>query len=113
VEQAFRPAFSSSRRAGASAPEPKPATLVISGFLFARDFPDVVCDLRLHAGALGMSYEIAEARIADPGARIWTITEAVFTGAAVLRRDKAAYSQTSIDLATARRPLTTEHQETP
>ena len=32
-----------------------------------------------------MSYEIAEARIADPGARIWTITEAVFTGAAVLR----------------------------
>src|SRR5207237_6202425 len=87
--------------------------LIISGFLFARDFPDVVRDLRLQAGALGMSYEIAEARIADPGARIWTITEAVFTGAAVLRRDKAAYSQTSIDLATARRPLTTEHQETP
>ena len=111
VEQAFRPAFSSSRRAGASAPEVRPAALIISGFLFARDFPDVVRDLRLHAGALGMSYEIAEARIADPGARIWTITEAVFTGAAVLRRDKAAYSQTSIELATDYRPPTTEHQE--
>ena len=111
VEQAFRPAFKPASKDGALAPEGKPAALIISGFLFARDFPDVVRDLRLHAGALGMSYEIAEARIADPGARIWTITEAVFTGAAVLRRDKAAYSQTSIELATDYRPPTTEHQE--
>ena len=96
---------------GALAPEGKPAALIISGFLFARDFPDVVRDLRLHAGALGMSYEIAEARIADPAAKIWAITEAVFTGAAVLRRDKAAYAQTSIELATDHRPFTTEHQE--
>ncbi|HTC77708.1 MAG TPA: hypothetical protein VK657_03785, partial [Terriglobales bacterium] len=107
----FSGAVLAPNKLGALAPAAKPAALIISGFLFARDFPDVVRDLRLHAGVLGMSYEIAEARIADPAANIWTITEAVFTGAAVLRRDKAAYSQTSIELATDYRPPTTEHQE--
>jgi len=47
---------------------------------------------------LGMSYEIAEAKIDDIGAEVWTVTDFTFTGAAVLRRDKAAYKQTWIEL---------------
>jgi hypothetical protein len=102
VEQAFRPALRGSWEKGALVPE-GPAALEVQGFLFARDFPDVVRELRAAtlpgAGSqLGMSYEIANARVADLRAQIWLLTEVTFTGAAVLRRDKAAYSQTSIEL---------------
>jgi len=45
-----------------------------------------------------MSYEIAEARVRDLRDRIWILDDVTFTGAAVLRRDKAAYSRTSIAL---------------
>jgi hypothetical protein len=45
-----------------------------------------------------MSYEIAEARIDDLRASIWTITDFMFTGAAILRSDKAAYENTWIEL---------------
>ena len=41
--------------------------------------------------AMGMSYELADAHVADMKADIWTLTKATFTGAAVLLRDKAAY----------------------
>jgi hypothetical protein len=44
--------------------------------------------------ALGMSYEIADARVEDMRAAIWTLTKVTFTGAAILLRDKAAYSST-------------------
>ena len=66
--------------------------LAIKGYLFARDFPDVVRELRL-AGrhGLGLSYEIADARVADVRAPIWQLDDVTFTGAAVLRRAKAAY----------------------
>lgn len=73
-------------------------TLQVAGYLFARDFPDVVRELRNAAGALGMSYEITDARVEDVRARVWTVTEFTFTGAAVLRRDKAAYRSTWIEL---------------
>ncbi len=66
------------------------ATLTIAGYLFARDFPDVVRELRNAGRLLGMSYEITDARVLDVRAAVWTVTEFTFTGAAVLRRDKAA-----------------------
>jgi hypothetical protein len=72
--------------------------LLVTGFLFARDFPDVVREIRLGANSLGMSYEITGARVRDLRDRIWTLDEVTFTGAAVLRRDKAAYQNTSIEL---------------
>jgi len=83
----------------------KPASstgqIAISGYLFAHDFPDVVDEIRAHRGTtLGMSYEIANARVPNQQASIWTVTGFTFTGAAVLRRDKAAYPQTWISLAT-------------
>jgi hypothetical protein len=73
--------------------------LAIGGYLFAHDFPDVVAEI--HAvgdGTLGMSYEIANASVPNPASPLWTVTNFSFTGAAVLRRDKAAYPQTWIRL---------------
>lgn len=82
----------------------QPAAIEVSGYLFAKDFPDVVRELRAAQSvgtqrALGMSYEIADARVADVRASVWTLTDVTFTGAAILRRDKAAYSNTWIELS--------------
>jgi hypothetical protein len=73
--------------------------LAVGGYLFAHDFPDVVKEIRGSAdGQLGMSYEIANVRVPNPASPVWTATDFMFTGAAVLRRDKAAYPQTWIAL---------------
>ena len=91
------------------------SAIEIAGYLYARDFPDVMRELREQCGpglrpgiagegaratwhALGMSYEITDARIDDLRAAVWTVSECTFTGAAVLRRDKAAYRDTWIEL---------------
>ena len=50
------------------------------------------------ASPLGMSYEITDARVADLKASVWMLTRVMFTGAAILRRDKAAYRETWIEL---------------
>ena len=50
--------------------------------------------MRAGDGTLGMSYEITNAWVPDPTAAVWTVTKFTFTGAAVLRRDKAAYPET-------------------
>ncbi len=49
--------------------------------------------------AMGMSYELADAHVADMSASIWTLTRATFTGAAILLREKAAYRDTSFHLS--------------
>lgn len=99
--------------------------LELNGYLFAKDFPEIVRKIGLGSGTwrsrdageangrpslrattrgnrahtvLGMSYEIADARVADVRSRVWTLTHVTFTGAAVLRRDKAAYRDTWIEL---------------
>jgi hypothetical protein len=50
-------------------------------------------------GAMGMSYELADAHVADLRAPVWTLTRATFTGAAILLREKAAYRGTSFRMA--------------
>lgn len=91
----------------------------VSGFLYARDFPEIVAEIgrpgRTSAnvfagkesadssacaagGGLGMSYEITDAIVEDITASIWVLNRVTFTGAAVLRRDKAAYRSTWIEL---------------
>jgi len=54
----------------------------------------------LHAedAGLGMSYEVTGVELTDARARVWTLTKVMFTGAAILRRDKAAYRDTWIEL---------------
>jgi len=74
----------------------------LGGYLFARDFPEIVREIkrsgREPGKGLGMSYEIADASVADIRARVWTLTHVTFTGAAILRRDRAAYPETWIEL---------------
>jgi len=78
----------------------------VAGYLYARDFPEVLRELRKQipagggraASQLGMSYEITDARVEDVRAAVWVLTDCTFTGAAILRRDKAAYAQTWIEL---------------
>ena len=82
----------------------------LSGYLFAKDFPEIVEQIgtgvihgsaaapRRPANPLGMSYEISDASVADVRDKIWTLTCVTFTGAAILRRDKAAYRETWIEL---------------
>lgn len=75
-------------------------SLAISGFLYGRDFPELVREMRAKGpSVLGMSYEIAEAKIDDLGADVWEVTDFTFTGAAVLRKDKAAYRETWIEIS--------------
>jgi hypothetical protein len=72
--------------------------LMVAGYLYARDFPEMEAAM---SPSMGMSYELADAHVADMRASIWTLTRATFTGAAILLREKAAYRGTSFRL---RRP---------
>jgi hypothetical protein len=72
--------------------------LMVAGYLYARDFPEMEAAM---SPSMGMSYELADAHVADMHASIWTLTRATFTGAAILLREKAAYRGTSFRL---RRP---------
>ena len=77
--------------------------LRVHGYLFGRDFPEVVQQLQQsEAGNMGMSYELANAHVADMRAEVWTLTRATFTGAAILLREKAAYRDTSFRLSAGR-----------
>jgi len=77
--------------------------LQVSGYLFARDFPEMEKQFRKNgAESLGMSYELADAHVADMRAQVWTLTKATFTGAAILLREKAAYRNTSCRLMPGR-----------
>ena len=94
----------------------------VGGYLYAHDFPEMVEEIGKgavshqpsairNAGArsqvaglrtsdiLGMSYEIAEAQVEDVRASIWVLNKVTFTGAAVLRRSRAAYRGTWIELS--------------
>jgi len=66
--------------------------LMVAGYLYARDFPEMEPAM---TPGMGMSYELADAHVADMRASIWTLTRATFTGAAILLREKAAYRGTS------------------
>jgi hypothetical protein len=68
--------------------------VVVKGHLFEHDFPDVVEELLANEESLGMSYEITPREIVGRNSAIWTVTAYTFTGAAVLRREKAAYPET-------------------
>jgi len=47
---------------------------------------------------LAMSYEVTDVAVADTRARVWVLTQVMFTGAAILRRNRAAYEETWIEL---------------
>lgn len=69
--------------------------LQIEGFFYAKDFPWECERIRAEKDALGFSFEL-DARIQDVNADLWVIERCVFTGAAVLYKDLAAYTSTSL-----------------
>jgi len=72
----------------------------VRGYLYARDFPDVTRMINADSPrSLGMSYEVADAHVEDMNADIWKLTRVMFTGAAILLREKAAYRDTSFRMA--------------
>jgi hypothetical protein len=74
--------------------------LTVRGYLYARDFPEVAEAIEAQAPeAMGMSYELADARVEDMRAEVWKLTRVTFTGAAILLREKAAYRATSFRMA--------------
>ncbi len=101
----YTPAFDghdSRRKAGIiTSAEIIGSEVIVEGYLFARDFPDLMRELRAGGGKLGMSYELADARVRDIRTSVWTLDEATFTGAAILLKKKAAYENTSIELVAA------------
>ncbi len=93
------------------APEGSDRRLMVSGYLYARDYPEMEAALGAVQGSaaegeMGMSYELADAHVADMRASVWTLTRATFTGAAILLRDKAAYRGTSFRVRRAARERT-------
>jgi len=74
----------------------------LGGYLFAKDFPEIVREIRSSrwdpGRKLGMSYEVSRVQIADRRERVWALTAVTFTGAAILRRNRAAYAGTWIEL---------------
>jgi len=73
--------------------------LEVAGYLFEKDFPEIVSEIGSKGRmTLGMSYEIADVRVVDAEAAVWVIREFAFTGAAVLKRSRAAYAETWVEL---------------
>jgi hypothetical protein len=79
----------------------RPNDVVIAGHLYAKDFPEEVRALKASAarGELGASYEISQVDVEDVRASVWHVLDFVYTGAAVLRRDAAAYDDSAIAAA--------------
>lgn len=72
--------------------------ITVAGYLYARDYPEMEEKIQASSTEMGMSYELADAHVADMRSSVWTLTRATFTGAAILLRDKAAYRRTSFRL---------------
>ncbi len=65
-------------------------------------YPVIRAETCVAAGpaGLGLSYEVTDVQIADTRAHVWVLSRVTFTGAAILRKDKAAYQDTWIELST-------------
>ncbi|AJX62041.1 hypothetical protein AQ938_06940 [Burkholderia pseudomallei] len=83
------------------------SALRIGGFFYANDFPNETAEIKAKKDRLGFSYE-AKAAIRDVNAETWHVDRIVFTGAAVLLKDKAAYTTTSLEAARANQEPTME-----
>lgn len=81
----------------------------IKGFIYAADFPEEARRIQSDKDKLGFSWELKNIHVEDVKAATWVIVDCTFTGAAILQKDKAAYTTTSlaaaadeeIDMATA------------
>jgi hypothetical protein len=75
--------------------------IAVSGILYAADFPWEVEQIKRFRDALGMSFELQRVLVESRTAPVWRLLECVFTGAAILLKDKAAYQHTSLAASAA------------
>jgi len=67
----------------------------VSGFVWKKDFPESVRDLSKKKD-LGMSMELADVYVRDENESVWHLDDFEFTGATILKKDSAAYTNTSL-----------------
>ena len=79
--------------------------LQINGFIWKKDFPEAVKDLR--GGRLGMSMELADVYVRDKDESVWHLEDFHFSGATALYKKAAAYFQTALAAAAAAYGLST------
>ncbi len=75
--------------------------LRIEGIIYAADFPEEAATIKRDMNALGFSFEAKPAHVVSLDGDPLVITSCVFTGASILRKDKAAYTTTSLAAAAA------------
>lgn len=78
--------------------------LRIAGHLYNADFPDECAYIKANKEQLGFSYE-AQAILANLKSNPLTVSSCVFTGAAVLLKNKAAYTKTSLEASAEQQEL--------
>lgn len=71
--------------------------VLVNGFLWGKDFPEVSRDLR--AGKLGMSMELADVYVRSKTDPIWHLEDFHFSGATILFKSAAAYTNTALSVA--------------
>ena len=74
----------------------------IAGFLYRDDFPEECARIKKEKSLLGFSYECKVA-ISDENADPWVVDRIIFTGAAILYKDRAAYHTTSLAAVAAQK----------
>ena len=82
--------------------------LWIEGFLYAADFPDEVARIKSEKDDLGFSWEVKNIYVKDTTADPLVITGCVFTGAAILYKDEAAYTTTQLAAQAEENDMTKE-----
>lgn len=75
--------------------------LCIEGFIYAADFPEEAAEIKANKNALGFSFEAQQILVESLEPDPLVIIGCVFTGAAILLKDKAAYTTTSLAASAA------------
>lgn len=66
----------------------------VSGFIWVHDFPEA--KVLKNRSDLGMSMELAQVYVKDEDADVWNLEKFDFTGGTILKKNAAAYTQTSL-----------------
>ena len=76
--------------------------LRIKGFIYAADFPQEALKIHLKQAQLGFSFEAQQVAVESADTDPLVVKSCVFTGAAILMKDAAAYQTTSLAAAAAK-----------
>jgi hypothetical protein len=75
--------------------------LHVEGFIYAADFPEEAARIKTDKDKLGFSFEAQQIHVESLDTDPLVIVDCVFTGAAILLKDKAAYMTTSLAASAA------------